>query len=147
MNRLALLCVLLAAACGQTIDPDEVPSVADYASWPSFEIDTDVPGHADSIRVIYKNEVAASYPHGGRYPAGTVILKEIFDRKDDGSRGSLRYIGIARKLAPGSGLPTDDGWLFTQQREPGAEETQLDLCWSLCHRVGPYDGLWFDYGD
>lgn len=142
-----LLLLALATACGETIDPAEVPSVADYTSWPHFEISTDVPGHADSVRVIYKNDVAASYPHAGRYPEGSVILKEIFNRNSDGTRGSLRYIGIARKLAPGTGLPTDDGWLFTEQREPGGEEKQFDLCWSSCHRAGPYDGLWFDYGD
>jgi hypothetical protein len=144
MKRL-LPCAVALAACGTEIDPAGLPSIEGYTAWPHFEQANDIPGHPESVRVIYKNEVAASYPHGGRYPIGTVILKEIFDRNDDGSKGGLRYIAVMRKLGDDSDQPTNEGWLFTYK--DGDSETQLDLCWHTCHRAGPYDGAWFDYGD
>lgn len=146
MKRLLLAWLVTASAgCGTEIDPAGLPSIAGYTSWPYLEKDSDILGHPDSVRVIYKNPVAAAYPHAGRYPVGTVIVKEIFERKGIKERGGLRYIAIMRKLGEGSGQPTNDGWLFTDLRD--GKETQLDLCWQTCHQAGPYDGAWFDYGD
>lgn len=142
MKKLVL--ALLVAGCGTEIDPEGLPSIVGYDQWEHFTKTTDVPGHPNSVRVIYKNEIAAQYPHAGRYPLGTVIVKEIFNKKGDGTKGSLRYTGVIRKLGDGSGQPTNDGWLFTELRD--GTEKQVDLCWTACHRVGPYDGLWFDYG-
>jgi hypothetical protein len=143
--RAPLLALLVCCAgCGTEIDPAEVGAIDGYQEWPHFTKTTDVPGHPDSVRVIYKNDVAAAYPHAGRYPLGTIIVKEIFNRNGDRTKGSLRYIGVARKLGDGTGQPTDDGWLFTYVKD--GKETQLDLCWKQCHQAGPFDGLWFDYG-
>jgi hypothetical protein len=140
------LAALLAAGCGTAIDPAEVGPVDGYTSWTSFPpLSTDIPGHPASVRVIYVNEVGRSYPHGGRYPVGTVIVKEVFDRGSDGERGGLRYLAIMRKLGDDATLPTDGGWLFTDGRDGG--ETRLSLCWQTCHKAAPWDGAWFDYGE
>lgn len=142
IKKICFCCAL--AGCGTEIDPTGLPTIDGYTTWPQFTKKGDIPGHPDSVRVIYKNEVAAAYPHAGRYPLGTVIVKEIFNKNGDGSKGSLRYLGVARKLGEGSGLPTDEGWLFTDVRD--GSEKHYDLCWQQCHQAGPYDGLWFDYG-
>jgi hypothetical protein len=143
--RRAWLALFIAAGCGSEIDPAGLPSIEGYAAWPSFTVDTDIPGHPESVRVIHVNEVARAYPHGGRYPIGSVIVKDIFERSRDGGRGALRYVAVMRKLGDGSTLPTDEGWLFTDLRD--GREVQKDLCWQTCHKAGPHDGAWFDYGE
>jgi hypothetical protein len=142
----AIVPLLLLAACGTEIDPAGLPSIEGYPTWRKFaELETDIPGHPNSIRPIFVNEVASEYPHGGRYPLGTVIVKEIWGREAPGRRGDLRYVAIMRKVGEGAPVPTNDGWLFTQLVD--GVETQHELCWRTCHKAGPWDGAWFDYGD
>lgn len=143
MRRL-MFCALL-CGCGTEIDPAGLPSIELYQSWGLFiEQDNPIPGHPDSVRSIYVNPVGRDYPHGGRYPLGTVIVKEIWEREGPGQKGALRYLGIMRKVGDDAGVPTNEGWLFTEKS--GGTETQKDLCWTTCHKAGPWDGTWFDYG-
>jgi hypothetical protein len=140
-----LLFLLSLAACGTEIDPQGLPSVDDYPSWGVFiELDTDIPGHPKSIRTIYVNPVGRDYPHGGRYPIGTVVAKEVWERIGPGQKGGLRYLAIMRKLGEDADVPTNAGWLFTDRKD--GVETQKDLCWRTCHKAGPWDGAWLDYG-
>ncbi len=137
-----------AAGCvGQEIDPTLLPTVDDYRTWGApIVVVGDIPGHPSSHRSIYRNDIARAYPHGGRYPIGSVIVKEVADLGPGDSAGEARYTAIMRKLGDDTGLPTDDGWLFTSRRGDGPE-TQYDLCWQTCHKAGPRDGTWFDYGE
>jgi hypothetical protein len=140
-----LLVGLAVAACGTEIDPAGLPSIDGYPAWGLFdEVETDIPGHPDSIRSIYVNDVGRDYPHGGRYPLGTAIVKEIWERQAPGQKGALRYVAIMRKVGDDADVPTHEGWLFTDLRD--GTEVQKDLCWRTCHKAAPWDGAWFDYG-
>ena len=156
-----LACTLLmgvSAGCDTEVDPSELPAALDardYKSWGLRlpQLSDFIPGHGSSVRLIYVNPTGRSYAHGGRYPEGTVIVKEIYARKDDGSKGGLKYVGIMRKTAtPPEGVPTGGGWIFTQVSgvaavQAGKSERSRDLCWDSCHRQGSWDGAWADYGD
>jgi hypothetical protein len=141
------LALLLLAACAPEIDPnaDTGLSIHGYRTWHStLALTGEIPGHGDTLRRIYVNDVALGYPHGGRYPIGTVIVKRIMNEDE-----SLKYTAVMRKVGDGTDLPTDDGWLFTfftGDRDEGTE-TQSDGCWQSCHKAGPWDGAWFDYGE
>jgi hypothetical protein len=147
MRRALAVLLLCLAGCGQTVDVTGLPSIDGYQSWGVSEAPPPgyIPGHGDSVRTIYANDVAKAYPHGGRYPYGTVLVKEVRSRS-----GSLGDLVIMRKVAnPPTGVApytgeTYGGWLFTVKE--GSKEETYDLCWNRCHRAGPWDGAWFDYG-
>ena len=67
----------------------------------------------------------------------------------DGGAGSLDYVAIMRKVGEDADVsaPIDHGWVFTFADEAGGTERYLDSCWASCHRQGPVDGAWFDYGE
>ena len=77
--RTALVLCGLAIACAacSEIDTSQLPSTDGYQSWTMLEKSNPIPGHGDTVRLIYINPVARSYPHFGRYPEGSVIVKEI----------------------------------------------------------------------
>ena len=149
------MCALvLAAACGEAIDKDKVNGmypIDGYETWWKLEVYGPVPGHGDTYRIIYVNDVGRAYPHGGRYAVGTVIVKEIRDLMEPAAPGDLRYRAIMRKVgedAEDVGAPVDGGWIFSDLRgdDVGGDEKYFDLCWEQCHVQGRWDGAWFDYG-
>ncbi len=156
-----LACTLLmgaVAGCDTDVDPAELPAALDakgYQSWDPTPIIASgyIPAHGNSVRLIYVNPKARTYAHSGHYPEGSVIVKEVYHRKDDGSQGSLNYVAIMRKTAtPPEGVPSAGGWIFTQADSSaavvaGKTERSRDLCWDSCHRQGSWDGAWADYGD
>jgi hypothetical protein len=153
MRRGALAILLL--GCGQeTFDPEPIGSVVGYPSWrQAAPVVGPVPGHGDTVRYIFVNDVGASYPHGGRYKEGTILVKEVrAKREQDGQivGGDLDYVAVMRKVddeGPDPGVPIEGGWVFSFfTGEPGGDETYWDRCWATCHRQGPWDGAWFDYG-
>ena len=127
-----LLPFLVLAGCAEPVD---VEPPGDYTSWARIETDGPAPGHGDTIRVIYANDIARSYA-GGPYPVGSILVKEIYERDGD-ARGPLGYVGLMRKR--------EDGWLFTESSEPNGEEVAPGFCWSYCHVAAPYDGAFLDY--
>ncbi len=137
--------VSLIAACGESVSPDPL---GDYTSWKRIDTYGELPGHGDSYRAIYINDVALTYA-GGAYPEGSVIVKEIRERAGDrgDQPGDLSYIAIMRRIGPAP-LALDDeaGWLFTQASEAGADEEYLSLCWNRCHVTAPHAGAFLDYG-
>ena len=142
MSRLVLgLAVLGLAACADTVDVSKLPSIAGYETWQPYDHHGDIPGHGDSYRRIFVNPVGRSYPGHGRYPLGTVLVKEISDNvlTIQGGMpihvpGDLRYLGVMRKVGDDSGEETHNGWLFTYIGSRGGEETVGQGCWSTCHR-------------
>ncbi len=153
--KLLLAVCLLAAACGETVDPAGLPPIDGYDQWTEVDFVGPVPGHGDTYRKVFINDVARSYAHGGRYPLGSVLVKEIYDKTSDNLPAGLRYVAVMRKVeddqayveqGPEVDAPVDGGWVFTQIKG-GTTETYLDLCWGQCHKQAPYDGAWFDYGN
>ena len=141
----AALALVASAGC-TVVDTSELPSIDRYVDWYSIETTGAVPGHGDTYRIMYVNDIARSYPHAGDYPLGSVIVKEMLDN-DDGNPGSLRYLAIMRRLeeAPEGGK-IEGGWLFTRSSELGADEIQGFTCWKKCHVQAPYAGAWFAHG-
>jgi hypothetical protein len=135
--RLALLAIAL-CSCGEAVSP---PELGDYTTW--YRVDTygNVPGHGDSYRMIYVNDIAR---HMGTTAKDAVLVKEVHDN-DNGMPGDLRTIEIMRKTHAGTARDDNGGWLFTAMPEPGGDETEHDFCWGRCHVAAPYAGAWFDY--
>jgi hypothetical protein len=143
MRHLILLVVL--GACTEEVDTSRLAPIAGYQSWASVTATGKVPGHDGTYRVIYANEVAETYPHSGRYPVGTVIVKEVYEERG----GSLEYLAIMRKVPEGAdvGVAVQEGWVFTfaESRDDGKEE-HTPTCFQNCHLQGPIDRAWLDYG-
>jgi hypothetical protein len=152
MRRLTLL-LLLAAGCAEQIDPPAGFEIDGYRTWALVaERYGAIPGHGDSYRTIFANDVARSHPRGGsRYEIGTILVKEIAADVTDASgfhsAGDLRYLAIMRKVGDDTDLPTFHGWLFTTAGDAGADEKHLDSCWQTCHKAAPFDGTWHEYGE
>lgn len=125
MRRLAVLAAV--AACAAPVD---VAPPGDYTAWARLTATGPAPGHGDTNRVIYANDVARTFT-GGRYPDGTIVVKEIYEGD------ALAYLAIMRRL--------DGDWLFTRAASPGGEEIARDSCWTTCHVAAPYDGAFLDY--
>jgi Cytochrome P460 len=144
----------LAACTAEDVSPEPL---GDYRSWKRIDTYGEIPGHSDSYRIIYVNDLALGYA-GGSYPEGSVVVKEI--RKRDGATppgpGDLDYLAIMRRIGPAPrGLDDEAGWLFTQisqARDDGTagaeagEEKYRSLCWNRCHVAAPYAGAFLDYG-
>lgn len=137
------LCLL--AACGIAVDEEPV---GDYQSWgPPVIVTGKAPGHGDSYRAIYANDLARdplqSFYLG--YQEGAIFVKEIRDN-NDGQPGDLRYLAIMRRIGPVTkALQDKGGWLYTRANDVSATEKEFDLCWSRCHLAAPYNGAWYDY--
>lgn len=134
--------IAILAGCGEPVD---APPLGDYTTWKRLVVDGPAPGHGDSVRIIYANDVAAdpTYDLVGGYAEGAILVKEIHDH-DDGVPTGLRYTAIMRRL-PDEAWADEGGWLFTQIRASGGGEIHQDLCWFRCHVAAPYAGAWYDY--
>jgi hypothetical protein len=152
MSRALVIAALLAAGCPAPVDTSGLPSADGYADWADPIVTSGpVPGHGDTNRIIYVNELGRAYPHAGEYPNGTVLVKEIYDKSDSGAWGDLRYVALMRRIGDPAAYDVpadqlDEGWLFSEADEPGGDEVRLDLCWAKCHKAAPYHGAWLDYG-
>jgi hypothetical protein len=150
MRTLACAALVLLAGCGTEIDTTDLPSIQGYKDWKLVLVySNQVPGHPDSYRTLYVNDVARSNPRHGRYPIGSVIVKEVNELEKDSSgtpmAGASRYVAVMRKVGDRDDVPVNDGWLFTSFEGTGGE-TQYDLCWQTCHKAAPFDGTWSQYG-
>jgi hypothetical protein len=141
-----VLCPLVAACDSETIDTTGLPTVDDYPTWSHRDFSGPLAGHGTSYRIVYINDVAESYGGGGRYPVGTVLVKEVHALADDGTAGGLRQVAIMRKLPDDATEPTDAGWLFTTTSSPGGRETLGQSCYATCHQAAPFDGAFAAYG-
>lgn len=136
----------MAAGCGETVDTSGLAPIDGYESWYRVDVTGDIPGHLDTYRIIYVNDIARDYAHVGDYPLGSVIVKEIRE-KDGADSGAIKYIALMRRLTEEeSPAELDQGWLFTTANSPGEQESRVGSCWANCHAQAPYRGTWFDYG-
>ena len=145
MTRALLVAALLSCACGETVDTAGLPSIDGYTSWHRIDVEGEAPGHGDTYRIIYVNDIARDYTGGGQYPPDSVMVKEI--RAAGGPDGALQYLAIMRKIdGESTGVELDDGWLFTRADDASADEVRFDFCWASCHAQAPVDGAFYDYG-
>lgn len=141
----ALLLVVIFAACKEPID-DRITE--DYTAWKRIDVTGKAPGHGETYRIIYINDIAADPTQDfdlGAQP-GAIIVKEIRDEVA-GEAGDLRYVAIMRRLERASISEAEGGWLFSRASTPGGSEVHQDLCWARCHVAAPYNGAWYDYRD
>ncbi|MBP6628361.1 MAG: cytochrome P460 family protein [Kofleriaceae bacterium] len=130
------------AACTEA--PIAGEPLGDYRSWLRVDASGDAPGHGDTYRVIYANDLLAG---SGPLNLGAVAVKEVYERDGD-QPGALRYVAIMRKQHEGVRQVDDGGWLFTTVAGlpvDGGEETPSSACWDRCHRQAPLAGTWIDY--
>jgi hypothetical protein len=146
MKRLVLAALLLAACGAEEVDPAGLPSIDGYGEWSAWDFHGPLSGHGESWRAVFVNREGISYTGVGRYPIGTVIVKEVRELRDGPAAGGLYYTAIMRKVGENAGVdaPVDGGWIFTQLKD--GSETHLSTCWSSCHRQAPLDGTFYDYG-
>lgn len=139
-----LLGAAVLAGCAEEVD---VPPLGDYTAWKRLDVTGDAPGHTNSYRVIYANEIAAD-PAAELvpgYPDGAILVKEVRD-DDGGTPGALRYLAVMRKVRPVTRALSDEGgWLFTETDGPTGPELKFGFCWGRCHAAAPYNGAWYDY--
>lgn len=143
-----------ALGCGETVDTSNLPDEADISDYKTnnerwtriTDVTGDIPGHFDTYRIIYVNDIARTYEGVGDYPLYSVIVKEVRD-KNGGEFGELEYIAVMRQVMEGDvSVALDEGWLFTYLDDIGGEETYVSSCWQNCHIQAPFRGTWFDYG-
>lgn len=144
MTRSLFFAALL-AGCGVEVD---VEPVIGYEAWgPPVDVTGKAPGHADSYRRIYANDLARdpmqSFILG--YQEGAIFVKEVRDN-NNGQPGDLRYIAVMRRIGqPTAALEDKGGWLYTMADTAEDTEKEFDFCWSRCHVAAPYNGAWYDY--
>jgi hypothetical protein len=142
------LFVLAALGCS-SIDTSNLPSTDGYQTWRQFgPYTSNVAFHGDTYRIVYANDVATTFDHGGRYPVGSVLVKESYAKTSSGGKGDLQYVDIMRKIDPTmtkTDAVVDDDWVFSYQS--GSKELQLGTCYAGCHVQAPHDSAWIDYGD
>jgi hypothetical protein len=134
----------LLVGCNEPVTPEPL---GDYTTWKRFDVTGNAPGHSDSYRVIYINDLASDpgWDLYLGYQEGSVIVKEVRDYHT-GAPGDLRYVAIMRRIgAITTAFENEGGWLFSESSEPGGSETHAGFCWSRCHVAAPYNGAWYDY--
>jgi hypothetical protein len=143
MKWLAIVLLAL-AGCAESVDVDPI---GDYTGWKRVDVRGDAPGHTNSYRVIYANDLAAdpAQPFVVGYQEGSIFVKEVRD-DDDGQPGDLRYLAIMRRIGPATtAFENEGGWLYTETSGPTGEEQHFGFCWSRCHVSAPYNGAFYDY--
>jgi hypothetical protein len=136
------LSLLLLVACTEAVNPEPL---GDYTQWKRFDVLGPAPGHSDTYRIIYANDLAVDPAQSFRlgYQEGAIVVKEI-RTNEDGEPGALSYVAIMRRLE----LEGDDGgWLFSESDTPNGPEHTAGFCWARCHVAAPYNGAWYDYRD
>ena len=148
MIRSLGLVVVFAGACAEPVSPEPL---GDYTAWPTqggatFTVRGTVPGHGDTVRVIYVNPTAhEAETISPTYPVGSTIVKEI-RANNGGEAGDIRYVAIMRLVTQvDTGLVDEGGWLYSEQRPAGADEVHFGFCWARCHAAAPYNGAFYDY--
>ncbi len=142
--KLLLALTVLAVGCSEAVSPEPL---GDYTTWKRIDVTGEAPGHGDTYRIIYANDLAtdpSSTLYLG-YQEGSIIVKEIREL-DAGEPGALKYVAIMRRIGRVStALDDQGGWLFSQSKQPNRAETHTDRCWNRCHVAAPFNGAWYDY--
>jgi hypothetical protein len=160
--------LLAAAGCSSATVVDVEPVPADYTDWYRLDVTGAVPGHGDTYRIIYANDVARLFgtiqgtppddlEYVYRYPQGSIIVKEIHELDGD-QPGDIKYLGVMRMLdrldvPDGAELAQTTeaksyGWLFTYLADDiDSDEEYRASCWDECHVASPYGGAFYDYGE
>ncbi|MFN0251794.1 MAG: hypothetical protein ACKV2T_33260 [Kofleriaceae bacterium] len=133
MTRTALLVLALGGCLGEDVTP---PDIGDYTIWQHVTLSGEVPGHGNTTRIVYVNDVVVAT---GPTERGAIIVKEIYEG------GAFTELELMRKQVAGVDPANEGGWLFTTRAPPTSGEVHRDLCWARCHRAAPFAGAWLDY--
>lgn len=135
-----VIAIALCACGGGTLELDPL---GNYTAWKRIDTRGFTPGHGDTYRIIYVNDLASQV--GGQRSVGAILVKEVYDSVDD-QPGARQAIEIMRRVRPVSAASGDQGgWLFTGATTPGGAETEKTTCWRRCHVQAPFAGAWMDY--
>ena len=143
-HTLPALLALLAGCAGE---PPDAEPLGDYTTWKRVDTYGNAPGHGDTYRIIYINDIAAQYQVDGRpdHDEGAIIVKEVYDRAEGSAPapGELSVVEIMRRI--GHDTSENEGWTFSAAATPTADESVQTFCWRRCHQAAPFEGAWFDY--
>jgi hypothetical protein len=124
----AILFVLLTAGCGAP-STSWIPAAETYRSWQSWPeepIDTPVPGHRDTVRLIYISpeamKVVVDSEGGANYPDGSVIVKEVYPSLDAVSAGRPNRLTVMVKRPDLD--EALDGWIWLT-KDPDEEREKI----------------------
>ena len=67
---------LIAMSLAACADSGESIAIPEHATWPSIQFTGEVPGHGNTIRVVFINDVAQQFS-GGQYPEGSILINEV----------------------------------------------------------------------
>ena len=112
--------LLVAVLCACEGEPYDGEPLGDYTTWARLDTWGHAPGHGDTYRIIYVNDIGTR-PRGAEvWPEiDTVVVKEVHKRDADGSPGSLHIIEIMRRV--GDNNDENKGWLFTSTDRPDGQ--------------------------
>lgn len=136
MKQLALVIILIVTFISACKKDEEHFTIPDYKKWkrPVIEVlDTPIPGHGESYRRIYANDIAfqsriISGDRGARVQMneGSVVVKEVYEKREDvGSKTPGLFIMIKESKDP----EAINGWVY-YMKKPG-EET-MEVKWRMC---------------
>lgn len=131
------------AGCGAPEPVLPILGTEDYTTWArthTRRLDYPVPGHGSGLRRIYINavgrqvqpEVLESGERRYDYPAGTVIVKEVFATPEiDPSAQPAQIVGMLKAPAAPEAM---GGWIwFTREPRTGIEAIVTANHCLLCH--------------
>ena len=137
---LVVLLVSVLAGCNapRTTWIPEAEVYRSWKSWPEEPIDTPVPGHRDTIRLIYISPLALQVEVGADgtrvYPEDSIILKEVYSTSADlETRKPSRLTVMVKKpeLEEAQG-----GWIWITKDPNGEREKLIDHEFCVdCHRA------------
>lgn len=146
------LCLFLLTGCGGKDSKGTAFTVPDYSSWSEpagTTLDYPVPGHGDTLRKIFVNEIAAGVrketDDKGRaryiFPDDSIFIKEVYQTEEDIAVGK-KALTIMVKASENTA--SQDGWLYYMQKH-GETATRIDgnMCIG-CHEAANDRHIYFD---
>lgn len=124
---------LLFSYCSKESSKFTVPA---YKSWkkPVDKIvDTPIPGHGESFRVIYANDIAFSsniVKEGNvqkvRMNEGSIVVKEVFEKRED---VEYKIPGLFIMVKDSRSPDAINGWVY-YMKKPGKDA--VEITWRMC---------------
>ncbi len=126
-------------------------AIPDYKNWGkpvSAVLDTPIPGHGESFRLIYANDIAFQskiVKEGSELKVkmneGSIVLKEVYDKRED---VGYKVPGLFIMVKDSKDPQAINGWIY-YMKKPGMDtmEVQWRLCVG-CHEAANEKHPYFD---
>ncbi len=136
MKRLVILLILMLSMFVSCKDESSKFAVPDYKKWKRAVdgvLETPIPGHGETYRIIYANDIAFQSKiikdvNGQRVMMneGSIVIKEVYDKKEDvGYKIPGLFIMMKDSKNPGS----INGWIY-HMKKPGMDPVEVK--WRMC---------------